>query len=303
MLEVDLGFKQRHNVTGLVKDGLKNYSQLNPKIKYGENPALKRDEVFRRRLEKIINRSEVVGFDEGSGANTIIFQLLGNDRQKIPILVKVIERELQGDIKQMESSHQLHRKLLGAEFVEDMTRVTITNKKILTNEKVIHKYRNGDKKIESVEAFVQDRRGLDKKQGLFRFLLKNDLSSISPKLKSKLRTFFGKILDAYLNGYGFEFDIFPYNLSEVTKTDISAGILVDDEGVGFIDSTFIYKISESDDWIGDFMELRSIIRIFTNEVSVQGIFRNKGYDDKHPITKNNLVAEIVKLKANLAKEI
>lgn len=296
MIETLSGNLQRHDVTDLVLKKLRSFSQLNPKTKSSENPTQKREQAFRQKLEKIVNQSRVAEFKEGEGSNLDLFQLLDENCQKRPILVKVIKPERQEQANDMESAHKLHVDLLGEEFVEDMTRVSITNIEILK------KYNTGNKEVKSLEAFVQDLRGTEQKRGLFSFLLTTDLSKISPELKGKLKIFFERILDAYIKGYGFELDIFPLTEPEISDSEKRAGIIIDNEGITFIDTNLIYKVSESNDWKIDFNDLRRAIRIFTGEINPKKIFIIKGnYDGKHQISQNNLGKEVLKLKNKLKK--
>lgn len=292
---------RRSHVTDLVVDSLNSYDQLNPPIQISGDSSKERNDAFRYQLESTVNQSKVIRYTSGNSFNSAIFQLADKQEKPIPILLKVINPDKQNQVDDMEKAHQLHVDLLGAEFVEDMTRVTVTNEDILNH----FRAETGQSQISSIEAFAQDLRGLDKKQSLFQYLLEHRASDTSPKLRGNIKLFLERLVDGYGKGYSFDVGIFPDEqtiFSSVEGNEKFANILVDDEGVTFIDSGLLRKFSEDKLWHHGFYDIKLACQLFTGDLKPEDIpalsKRAKKSATAEEI-KGNIAEEVSKLKTSL----
>ncbi|PIZ66077.1 hypothetical protein COU87_03875 [Candidatus Roizmanbacteria bacterium CG10_big_fil_rev_8_21_14_0_10_39_12] len=292
---------RRSHVTDLVVDSLNSYDQLNPPIQISGDSSKERNDAFRYQLESTVNQSKIIRYTSGNSFNSAIFQLADKQENPIPILLKVINPDKQNQVDDMEKAHQLHVDLLGAEFVEDMTRVTVTNEAILNH----FRTETSQSQMSSIEAFAQDLRGLDKKQSLFQYLLEHRGSDTSPKLRGNIKLFLERLVDGYGKGYSFDIGIFPDGqtiFSSVEGNEKFANILVDDEGVTFIDSGLLRKFSEDKLWHYGFYDIKLACQLFTGDLKPEDIpvlsERAKKSDAAEKI-KDNIAEEVSKLKASL----
>lgn len=267
---------QRHDVTDLLLRKLARFNRLNPKIQPGENPTLKRNKVYAKKIQSIVNQSNIVEFYDGKGENVDLFQLSDKKKQKLPILVKIVKPDRQDDADRVESTHKLCVDLLGPEFVEDATRITVINKQILLT------YKNGKyKNRERLEGFVQDLRGLDHKESLYKYLLGHDYTLIPQNQRFKIKLFFEKVIEAFQKGYAIDLGVFPESLSDMEETDFRANLLIDLEGVSIIDTGVIFKIPGDSMWKLYFQDLQIACQLFAGKINQQQAFEAERNSSKN----------------------
>lgn len=288
MPEVPANSLQKHAVTDLVIGQLRELGEMNP------GTSDDQDHVFRQKLETIINRSKVVEYTGGLGENSDLFQLLDKDGNPIPILVKVVKGDRQEDADRIEKTHTRYIELLGPEFVEDITRVTITNRQILSN------YPQNKR----IEAFVQDLRALDGKKSLFQFLLENNPKSISPNRKRQTALFLERVLDAYVKGYAADLGAFPWSPSDELENDIRANVLIDTEGISLIDSGLIIEVADDNRWKGYFSDLKTACLLFSGTITPSEAYErtNRLFSQQFNYQVDDLQVETLNSEVDALKE-
>jgi len=133
-------------------------------------------------------------------------KLYDEGNQLLPIVLKLPNPYYSPKhARSMERVHQKHVELLGPEFVEDMTLISITNPKLL---QVIKKQYEPLKLPifefpPKVKCFCQDLRGKNGYDCLFSYIVHN-YETMSPRLKEDILEVLNRLEQATNGGYHFD---------------------------------------------------------------------------------------------------
>jgi len=228
----------RKTETGdFVLSKIKSYDELKRSTKEGGG------EAFNLLLERIINdQVEIKPYFEDQ--KPFLFKCLDMEGNELPFVMKApFPPDTSKAADGVEKSHRKHVELLGHEFVEDMTRITIKKPQMV--EGILQRFEESGSRAsarpETVDVFIQDLRGIEGKlPNLWAYIVKNR-NNMKPEMKRILITFFERMQGGMKKGYVFDMGEFPDR--EFTSDEEErlfqgkkSNVIVDAEGPSFIDS-------------------------------------------------------------------
>lgn len=234
---------EHHEITDYVLKNIDGYEKLNaPDKKQGE-------EKFKVELENLLNSDDI-------DIQPINSKIFGCEQKGviIPFIIKAPSFESNDNPEDSAricfESNKKHTELLGAEFVEEMSPVRITNPKSVDaikanlstgmNEFILQpEALDKIKQMTYFDVFAQDRRDIENGICIWEYITRN-YDSMEPKMKTKLITLMERLRDAANQGYIFDLPVFPTSEKPITGKNWD-NLIVDNEGPTFLDSSTIWK--------------------------------------------------------------
>lgn len=234
---------EQNEITDYVLTNIDSYEKLNaPNKIVGE-------EKFKTELENLLNRHDV----DIKPINSKIFGCEQNGTT-LPFIVKAPSFESnenpEDSAKSCLESNKKHIELLGAEFVEEMSPISITNPKSVEaikttltsgmNEFILPPETiDKIKTMSSFDVFAQDRRDIQNGVCVWEYITRN-YNTMEPEMRTRLTTLLERLREAANQGYVFDFPTFPTSDKPMTQKNWD-NLIVDREGPTFLDSSTIWK--------------------------------------------------------------
>lgn len=234
---------EQNEITDYVLTNIDSYEKLNTPNK------IMGEEKFKTELENLLNRDDV----NIKPINSKIFGCEQNGTT-LPFIVKAPSFESnenpEDSAKSCLESNKKHIELLGAEFVEEISPIRITNPKSVEaiktslttgmNEFILPPETiDKIKEMSSYDVFAQDRRDVQNGVCIWEYIIRN-YDTMEPEMKTGLTTLIERLRDSANQGYVFDLPTFPTSDKPMTQKNWD-NLIVDREGPTFIDSSTIWK--------------------------------------------------------------
>lgn len=232
---------EQNEVTDSVIANVDKYDILNaPNRDMGE-------EKFKIELEKLLNRDDI----DFKPLNRKVFECRQGDTV-LPFIIKCPSLGNGGTAEDNLADSKKYIELLGKEFVEEMSPVTITNPKSVTtikemltggmdafflSEDVIQTIKDSP----TIDVFVQNRRDVQNGVCVWDYVVQN-YETMNPEMRIKLTTLLERVRDASNQGYVIDLPEFPKTSTPITGNARNwDGLMVDGKGPTIIDSSSLIK--------------------------------------------------------------
>lgn len=236
---------------------------------------------YREILEKQVNSSTRWEPFAKAEQYPNLFQGYDDQGRELQFILKIVRpSENAADIEEV---HKKHVQLLGPEFVEDMTRIKITNPNLVKQIKERAALWKGffpqyPESQTEFEAFVQDKRSKTEGQNLWIYII-DHRSDMPPAMRTKILTFLQRVIAGIEQGYVFDLDIFPNRLpTGDSKREEWNNAVVDKEGPAIIDSGSIWTIKQKQPFAKEIvLSAQVATSLLKDEVSLEEAFEKMKY--------------------------